>query len=152
MSKAPKYVNTDLELEADFNLSGFVASIVTQEFYPLSEPKETDGRWYVPLEISPPCDESAGNWCSNHTDPESCIRAMLDLIESFDESKMSIWDSCTRKDFDIGYDGGPDSPYICQELSPETIARIARLGAGLRITVYPANMPVGGDTSPGGAE
>ena len=71
-------------------------------------------------------------------EPESADAAMgafCELIESFDEPTQKLWDACTGRELDIGFEAGAAS--LETLIRPQTIARLARLGAGIRITIYP---------------
>jgi hypothetical protein len=62
---------------------------------------------------------------------------MLDAIEGLRRPARSIWARCTLREFNIGYDCG-DEPWAYNDgLAHETLSRIARAGASMRITLYP---------------
>jgi hypothetical protein len=62
---------------------------------------------------------------------------MLDAIEAIDEPAKELWRACTKREFNIGYDCGDEPWAFNNGLSNRTLDRIARLGASLRITLYP---------------
>lgn len=69
-------------------------------------------------------------------EPESQIVAMLAIIETLDPPFRSAWGGCSVRVFDIGYDCGREPFFIRQELSTGTLARLAAVGATLRVTLY----------------
>ncbi len=62
---------------------------------------------------------------------------ILDLIEKLPAQRRGLWDDCQSKVFDFGFRSGvTPSPYFV-DLSPDTLKRIAAVGASARITIYP---------------
>jgi hypothetical protein len=62
---------------------------------------------------------------------------MLAIVESLNEPIRSLWDRCTRREFNIGYDCGAEPWAFNQGLSTALLGRLAAAGASLRITLYP---------------
>lgn len=60
------------------------------------------------------------------------------LVENLPVDARRAWDDAFLKVFDIGYESGSAPKSYQSELRPETVAAVARIGASLRITVYPA--------------
>lgn len=117
----------------------------------------TDLQLQAPLDLAPLADELVqrglllhfvGPWqngsCSARfasaapsLEPDPDIAVMLSAIEALDEPSRNLWAACTSRNFDIGYDCGDGPSSLMQHLSPATLVRIAAIGAGLTITIYP---------------
>jgi hypothetical protein len=120
-----RYITTDLDLRASFELA------------PLASALEKQGLWAYP---SGPWQ---GLWSAtigageSFPEPDPYIAAMLTAIERLDEPARKLWDACTTREFNIGYDCGDTPRAFHQELSSATLARMAQVGASLVITIYP---------------
>jgi hypothetical protein len=68
--------------------------------------------------------------------PESAICAFCKLIESLSPADRRFWNSAKTRTFDIGIDSGPAGSYYWSALSPEILARVAKLKARIAVTVY----------------
>lgn len=118
------YLNTDLDLVCDADLSPIVECFNTFDLYPhLTE--GGDGRWYVMCEDM------------NDTTPEPNIVKLLDAIEALSDTTRDLWDRCTKREFNIGYDCGDEPWAFNQGLSNDVLRRMADCGATFRITLYP---------------
>lgn len=82
-------------------------------------------------------------------EPEPGIAAMLTVIEALDPPLRSAWASCSQRVFDIGYDCGREPFAFRQELSADTLGRLATAGASLRVTLY--SDPGTSEAEPGAA-
>jgi hypothetical protein len=58
-----------------------------------------DALWYATFETN-----------AQFAEPEPNIGAMLAIVESLTRPLRSMWDGCTRREFNIGYDCG-DEPW-----------------------------------------
>jgi len=58
------------------------------------------------------------------------------LVEGFDETARSLWDSCSSKVFDFGNESGTSPQNYSSVIRPEVIKRISDIGAGIEITIY----------------
>ena len=74
-------------------------------------------------------------------DPDSAVGYLCNLVDNLPTDARVAWDGLLSKVFDIGFDGGIGPSTYQSELRPETIAAVARIGASLQITIYPALMP-----------
>ena len=89
------------------------------------------------------------------TDPDAQIDVFCNVIENLKEHPRAIWDGAYRKTFNLGYeidtakshhrDHGEQaaSGIECfrSELKPQTVGRIAKLGASVLLSIYPAPPP-----------
>jgi hypothetical protein len=120
------YINTDLDLVASCDLGPLTVALQSRCVSPLHVTAGEDGRWYTTLETDEQYDQ-----------PETTICAMLDAIDSLNKSNRSYWISCLVREFNIGFDCG-DKPWAFNEgLTNATLRRIGKVGATLRITLYP---------------
>jgi len=126
MNGETQYLNTDLDLKSSTDLKPLTSALEARGVPPLHVTQAEDGLWYSILETD-----------VQFSDPEPNITAMVEAIEALDEHAKSIWDGCTQRDFNIGYDCGLSPWGFCQGLSAELLGRIARLGAAVRWTLYP---------------
>ena len=121
------YLNTDLDLTSAQDLRALVAAFEAGGVFPLygTRPDEDD-QWDVRLETD-----------EQYTTPEDNIAAMLSVVEGFDKPIRAIWTSCTKREFNIGYDCGAEPWAFNQGLSAELVRRMGAAGASLRLTMYP---------------
>ncbi len=120
------YLNTDLDLVAIDDLTTLAADLEAQGVHPLHVAHHEDGLWYATFEAS-----------ESFEQPESNIVRMLAIIESLGDSASRAWWACTVREFNIGYECGSEPWAFNQELSGQTLRRMADVGAALRITLYP---------------
>lgn len=122
-----RYLNTDLELESPDELSGLAAVLQSRGLFALHVERAEDGLWRAAFETA-----------QQHTAAQPNIEALLTVIESLDGAERSVWTACTARDLDIGYDCAAEPWGAFQDaIASELLARIARVGASLRITIYP---------------
>ncbi|HEX8911890.1 MAG TPA: hypothetical protein VF796_05990 [Humisphaera sp.] len=124
------YLNTDLDLAAgpDVDLAPLVSALELRDVRPMPPPdlRRFEGGWYVNFYGTGFCRE-----------PETTITAMLNAIEALSPADQALWDACTLRELNIGYDCG-DRPWAFnQGISNDTLRRIAAAGLSLRITLYP---------------
>jgi hypothetical protein len=120
------YLNTDLDLISAGDLTPLAEALETAGVPPLHVTQGDDGHWYATFEAD-----------KQFAEPKPNIAAMLAVIESFTGPHRSVWDSCTRREFNIGYDCGAEPWAFNQGLSAELLGRMAAAGASLRVTLYP---------------
>ena len=70
------------------------------------------------------------------TSPDSTLATLLSAIESLDWSARHAWSSCTKREFNVGYEGGDEPLSVSDDIAPKTLARVVAVGGSLRITVY----------------
>src|SRR5438552_1943531 len=92
------YLNTDLDLSSPDDLTPLAAALESQGFWSLHCERRADGVWYATFEVR--CGVE-----SSH-EPEATIAAMLPIIESLIDPLRSLWNSCTLRELNIGYDCG----------------------------------------------
>jgi hypothetical protein len=123
------YRNTDLVLTAGFDLRALGDVLEDGGLVLLHcQPDAAGTKWLASLETCTASEES----------PDETIGKLLDVIERLGESARETWLRCTQREFNIGYDCGVEPRSFETFVSAETIARMARLGISLGITIYPA--------------
>jgi hypothetical protein len=77
--------------------------------------------------------------CDNADGPDAVIHDLCGIIEALSPAGRALWYSATVRQFDVGYDAQPTPGHPAARfiLRPDTIGRVARLGATLAMTVYP---------------
>ncbi len=123
-----RYINTDLELVAPINLTP-LANYFDLHASLLYCNKWDDGQWCVFVE-----EKESG--CILNGDLNRDITGLLDVIDQFDDHLESLWNSCTKKEFNIGIDCGETQSYNVG-IHKENIQRLAKLGCTISVTVYP---------------
>ncbi|MBO0612742.1 hypothetical protein [Thiothrix fructosivorans] len=134
MKEVARYLNTDLDLIAEQDLTLLVQALETSGFYTLHAGVGDDGKWYATLEINEVADEAL-----HLRQPELTIVLMLDAIEALDAPARALWDACMSKTLDIGYQCG-DGARVRNELTNATLSRMSALGMGMFITLYPCDI------------
>ncbi|MBT9311443.1 hypothetical protein [Leptothoe kymatousa] len=124
MGNKIRYLNTDLELVSASDLTSLVSVFEAMDLCIL-HCAQYDRLWYATLEVS-----------SQYDEPEATIAEMLAVIESLDRDSRAIWNSCTKREFDIGYECSQSSKPVQQNLSSQLLNRIATVNASLGITLY----------------
>ena len=119
-----QYLNTDLDLVCDVDPSGLAREFENRDFVAPVTPGE-DGSFYVLCEDN------------NDTEPEPNIKRLLDAVDSLSDKSRIIWERCSKREFNVGYDCGEEPWAFNQGLSNEILRRIAESGASFRMTLYP---------------
>ena len=127
------YINTDLKLSAPTELAPMTTALEARGYFTLYD-REVDSHW-----------ESCCETGEQYDDPEPNIAAMLSVIEALDGPAKEVWQTCSIREFDIGYEGGYEPFSLKQGLSNEVLRRVVESGASLMITVYRAEPGVGPD-------
>ena len=119
------YLNTDLEITSDADLRPLVAAFEARGVHPLYVGESETG-WRATLETY-----------DERRTPETTIVALLKAIKALPIPMRKLWIGCRKREFDIGYECGDEPWAYNQALSPNVVARVASVGAGIRITLYP---------------
>jgi len=120
------YLNTDLDLICGDDLTELANAFEIAGAYLLHVTRADDGKWYATIETD-----------QQFAEPDPNISQLLQIIESLAEPLRSLWLSCTKREFNIGYDCGDEPWSFNQGLSNDLLRRLANVGASLRITLYP---------------
>jgi hypothetical protein len=120
------YLNTDLDLQSAIDLTILEHAFKAAGILSLHVTHCEDGLWRATFETD-----------EQFSEPEPNIGAMLTVVESWETPLRSVWNGCTFKEFNIGYDCGAEPWAFNQGLSAEVLKRVAEAGASLRVTLYP---------------
>ncbi|APZ96293.1 hypothetical protein [Fuerstiella marisgermanici] len=119
-----RYLNTDLDLVCDTDPKFLIDDVEKSGLYAHAH-DGGDGVFKVLVEDR------------NDSEPEPNIIRLLEAIETLSEAGRRVWNRCSKRDFNIGYDCG-DGPWgFNQGLSNQTLRRIVECGATVSITLYP---------------
>jgi hypothetical protein len=120
-----RFLNVDLEVRGREDLQWLVEELGEAVIH--LHCGEVKDHFLAVLEARPP-----------HGDANSLINYFCNFIDNLPAERRATWDGLFSKVFDIGYEAGIGSKSYESDLRPETIAAVARIGASLRITIYPA--------------
>jgi hypothetical protein len=120
-----RYINTDLELSSDSELTELVNTLERLGLQSLNEPKNNEHKWVATLETS-----------SSDGSPVEHIETLVTIIEGLDSRSRQTWENCSRRDFDIGLAGDPGEFSTTWGLPNSLLRRVADIGASLSVTVY----------------
>lgn len=123
------YLNTDLDLRSDEDLTPLVEPFHAAGLYELTVHKEDPGTCFACFEVE--------RTFENDHEPAITIAALLSAIESLQAPLRALWDRCTLREFNIGYDCGAEPWAFNQHVPSELLGRMAAAGISLRITLYP---------------
>jgi len=118
------YLNTDLIIESPEDLTP-IARAFGEDVIVMY-----NGEWG---KVNRAAFEIAGSY----SDANDIIEYFCMLVESLNDAERRLWDSCFSKVFDIGYESGTSSQNYSSVIRPNTLKRIAGIGAGIEITIYP---------------
>lgn len=125
------YLNTDLDLVSEYDLTGLAAAFEAGGVVALHTTLCEDGLWRATFEQNEEFTDE------HHHEPALHISAMLYVIESLATPLRLTWDNCRLREFNLGYDCGDEPWAFNQGLSADLMGRIAAAGASLRVTLYP---------------
>ena len=142
---AARFVSVQLEIESPRPL-GYVLEAFSGTEVVAFDFRESKRGFSVAFEYT-------GTGASN--DPDAQIAVFCNVIENLKQHPRAIWDGAYRKTFNLGYeidtaeshrrDHGERAAVGIEcfrsELKPETVGRIAKLGASVLLSIYPAQPP-----------
>jgi hypothetical protein len=136
---AGHYMNTDLVLRARFDMTPLHKFFESQKLLALTEPmKVRRGIWYA-------CYETEWIRGSKKTpySPELSIKALLSVIENLEGDLLSMWNRCSERTFDIGFQE-EDKPVIYRtHLCPDTVELVAKVDGAIAISIYGQHLQIG---------
>ena len=128
---APVFRNVDLEIESVLKLDPLVAEWGENVFVLYSGPGRLGSgpapkgrRRLLTLETVPA-----------YKDQDRTIHALCALVEKLSPASRSLWDAAQKR-FDLGYELRSTEQWTHFALRPDTLARLAALGAALAISLY----------------
>jgi hypothetical protein len=117
-----QFLNVDLDLHTRTNPVLLVTAMAPRA-HALHVLKRRRG-WFTTLELA-----------RAPSTPEATIRSFIRLIDKLPARARREWKQATRRSFNIGIEAA-SAAYV-SGLSARTMKALARLGAGVEITVYP---------------
>ena len=133
--KPPYFLNVDLDIESKSSLR-FLAREFGERVMVMYSGR-MNGQHCLFVEIS-----------GDYKSLESIVNAFCALIEGLSADSKGVWDMAHRKEFDIGFEARLSSQHANRfKIRPSTLRRVAKLGAGLAVTLYR-----GDGAEPAGAE
>lgn len=121
-------LNTDLDLISDRSLDSLCHEMTSRGLFGHVTPGE-DGKFYAMFEDF------------NDKEPEPNIIKLLDALDNLSITAANTLRECTKIEFNIGYDCGDEPRCFGQGISHESLRRIVKHGASLRVTIYPSISP-----------
>jgi hypothetical protein len=121
MTQTTHYANVDLVLKANEDLSPLVAAF---------------GESVMVLNAGRMPANEAILEVHHEGGPEGAIGAFCDLVDSLSSEARALWKRCTERTFDIGFNAGVEPWPFRSAIGPETLARAARVGATLVVSIY----------------
>ena len=125
--EAASFLNVDLELNATASLSRLARHLESSSYVLYNGAVKSLYRLCAEPVIG-------GNLSRS---PRACTAHFLDVLEALPDDLAAAFKRCKSRVFDYGFDGGLKSKPLSVNISASQLARIARLGAQVRITVYP---------------
>ncbi|MBQ4839257.1 MULTISPECIES: hypothetical protein [Pseudoalteromonas] len=120
-----QFLNVDLELESKHDISALVEDLKRNAIV-LHYDKD-DYRELARIESS-----------TEVNSPNKAINHLCELIESCSKTALKQWLGCKKRTFDIGFVSGETPKCYSQAIDVDTLLRISAIGAGIEITLYPA--------------
>jgi hypothetical protein len=127
-----QYRNVDLELESASNLAP-LAEYFADRAHVLFSGRVEDS-FHLALETL----------CVGCTEPllptldaDACIQDFIALISQLPPSLRALWDGCSSRVFDVGFDAGTAPMPFRQILTENTLTAVSSVRAAVRITIYP---------------
>ena len=135
------FLNLDLELESSSNLSALAEELGHGVFVLYCGPVSAGFR----LSVEPAIDGLL------NASPRACTEHFLGLLEALSSEGVALFQGCSSRVFDYGFDGGLEAEPLHTNLGRTDLARMAALGIDLRVTTYPfrAAEPEDGESSCG---
>jgi hypothetical protein len=118
-----QFLNVDLDIEAPFDLAPLVAGLGDAVFELHTGPAREGFETHLELPGQPASAEDA-------------VRAFVRLLSQLPADARRLWDGATRRDLNVGIQGGSTPHALEVALAPDVLAAVAELGARIVITVY----------------
>ena len=119
---APYFLNVDLDIVSKTKLDSLARDlgekVIVLHIGPLGR------QHFLALESS-----------KSHKGPDATIHALCSAVENLSPRAQRIW-TASRKDFNVGYELRAAERSLHFTLRPDTLHRVARLGATLTVTCY----------------
>jgi hypothetical protein len=131
----PLFLNVDLEIESQSKLDLLAAEMGKRVVVLHCGPASKARRYLLVLESS-----------RSYKSPDTTIHALCGVVESLSPEGRRLW-TAARKQFDVGYELRSSERSSHFTLRPDTLERIASLGACLTVTYYRGDTDIDMDNS-----
>ncbi|HEY4181657.1 MAG TPA: hypothetical protein VGM90_32660 [Kofleriaceae bacterium] len=128
-------LNVDLEVRSRKNLAPFAAAMEALGVLALTNARWDDGEYFTNFEV-----EVYSNGRRIET-ADAKTRVLADALDALPPTARRLFDTATRRTFDIGIQGERKPVAFSLALSPSTVKRVAALNAEIAVTVYAADRP-----------
>ena len=126
MPPKTSYVTVDLVVKGDHGTENLTACLEANDYFVQKHDWNDGNRWY--LNVSCPRDFG---------EAEACIDQYCEDLSRLPAEARSEWELARYREFFIGYHVGLAPPCYDNHPSAGTIAKVAGLGAGIGIALYP---------------
>jgi hypothetical protein len=117
-----EFLNIDLDIESKVDISPIVdefgdrVSVHRNEHY--------EGQYCVSFE-------------NGYMKENEIIEEYVSLVDGLSPRSKKIWDSCSKREFDFGYNSGETPNNFHSKISANSINSLAKVGGSVVITIYP---------------
>lgn len=118
------FLNIDLDIESIIDIAPIVKSF--GEEVAVLRNDQIDGVYY-------------GSFETLLAEPNEIIAEYARLIDNLDSKARQVWDQCSVKRFDAGFQCGAKPYSYHSTLSNDSLSKISALGGELVITIYAHN-------------
>ncbi len=116
------FLNIDLDIESKVDISPIVeefgdrVSVHRNELY--------EGQYCASFE-------------TGYMKENEIIEEYVSLIEKLSPRSKVIWDNCSKREFDFGYESGETPNNFHSKISAKSVNSLAKVGGSIVITIYP---------------
>lgn len=68
--------------------------------------------------------------------PEACIRHFLRLVDAMPPAQRAVWDHCSSRIFDFGFQAGCNASPQQLKIEPTVLGMLAERGVTVEVTLY----------------
>jgi len=120
-----RYLTVDLDIESKQDLAGLVQDLGEDVMVLHNGPAKTFN--HASFELA----------YDSYSGPDEAISGFCVLIENLSPEARTIWNNCFTRLFDVGFECGSAPNRFWFELRPQTIQRVAAIGASIAMSIYP---------------
>ena len=117
-----RFLNIDLDIESTKDISQIVKEFSGRLSVMRNEQKE--GLYIASFE-------------TGYEEENKIIEEYVSLIENLSQEAREIWNNCSKREFDFGYDSGIKPYDFHSKISEKSIELLAKVGGSVTITIYP---------------
>jgi len=125
MSTESYYITTEITIKSNSKCESLVKEIVSDDVGFYINPCQDEAKWEICIDPLP------------HQNADTTIQAICDSIEKLSADAKAEWEELLYKEFYIGYRISQNTHHLGEHLTSKTIQRVAKLGAGIGIAMYP---------------